>query len=156
MKLIDILKESLKEDNSSKYQDALNQLLDLASNGEIDNKDIENISTQLLSARRKMFASRKSPEQRAASAEKGKLTKELRKIRDKANSEAANQLGIKDNTTKFALNINMYKGEKTQKKFNSIVKDLIPKYAAEAGITDQAAIEDALSWYQDIDRKKFK
>ena len=105
-----------------------------------------------------MFAGKKSPEQRSASSAKGKITKQLNKISDLADTQVATEFGLldKDGMTDnpdssadhFALSINMHKDKKLQKKFNDRLNFLILKYAKEAGITDEAAINSQLDLHK--------
>jgi hypothetical protein len=163
-KIAGIAKSELKEDNGSKYQDLLNQLRDLASSGEINNDDIRNINKELLSARRKMFTSKVSPEKRSVSAQKGKVTKELEKIKSRAEEEVNIKYGFLDKNgdiaddgdvtdwksavpSMFALNVGAYRDKAVQKKWNKDVSDLIAKYGKEAGLSDDPALQKALDRY---------
>jgi hypothetical protein len=75
------IQKTLKEENdlysqaSDKARKLMLQLEDLALNGEIGNQDIDELRGRLRSARAKMFANRKSPEDRQAAAQKALKTK---------------------------------------------------------------------------------
>ena len=75
------IQKSLKEENelysqaSDKARKLMLQLEDLALNGEIGNQDIEELRARLRSARSKMFAAKRSPEDRQAAAQKALKTK---------------------------------------------------------------------------------
>jgi hypothetical protein len=151
MKLIQLLKEAYQSP-----QDAIEYLKSIASTGEFDKQAIDNLHRELLSSRRKMFANRKSPDQRSASSQKGQLTRQLNKIKDKAQEEAEIELGllIPGESTpieKAAMGIRLAMGngpKNLQQKYSRIVINKIEKAAREAGITDQEAIKNAY-YYQD-------
>lgn len=67
---MDILKEAFQSP-----EDAISYLEKLASTGEIDNDAIKDLTKRLVSARRKMFASKISPEKRSAAGKKAQVTK---------------------------------------------------------------------------------
>lgn len=75
------IQKTLKEENelysqaSDKARKLMLQLEDLALNGEIGNQDIDELRGRLRSARAKMFARKKSPEDRQAAAQKALKTK---------------------------------------------------------------------------------
>jgi len=154
--------------NESKYQnslineafqspeEAIEYLKNLASTGELGKEAIDTLHIDLLSARRKMFSNKRSPEQRLSSVQKGQLTRQLNKIKEKAQDEAETELGLlipgESQTAAqagTAIGLSMGSGPKElQQKYNRIVIDKIEKAAREAGITDQEAIKNAY-YYQD-------
>jgi len=144
-KIAGILKPELKEESSSKYQDLLNQLRDLASSGEIDNNDISSINRELLSARRKMFASKRSPESYKAAAEKAKSTKQgaetLKKIKQEAEKEAMKVLPGTEEEKKDIMILFHNKSDDASPKQQAILKKYVKTYnqifkklAVEAGL----------------------
>jgi hypothetical protein len=153
MKLIDILKESYQSPEA-----AIEYLKGLALTGELSKEAIDTLHTDLLSARRKMFSNKRSPEQRSSSAQKSQLTRQLNKIKEKAQYEAEIEIGLRSpdpeeiQTAKQAgegLGLSIGAGPKhLRQKYNKIVIDKIEKAAREAGITDQEAIKNAY-YYQD-------
>ena len=70
MKLMDILKEAFQSP-----EDAIACLEKLASTGKMDNDAIRDLSQRLISARRKMFAAKRSPDSYKAAADKAKATR---------------------------------------------------------------------------------
>lgn len=144
-KIAGILKPELKEEISSKYQDLLNQLRDLASSGEIDNNDISNINRELLSARRKMFVSKRNPDSYKAAAEKAKSTKQgadtLKKIKQKAEKEAIKVLpGTEDEKEDIMIlfhnksNDASPKQQAILKKYVKTYNEIFKKLAVKAGL----------------------
>lgn len=116
------IQKTLKEENdlysqaSDKARKLMLQLEDLALNGEIGNQDIDELRGRLRSARAKMFANRKSPEDRQAAAQKALKTK-AKNEKDLKNwvkkSERATALTKKQNkerkdTNKLPLEIPTY------------------------------------------------
>jgi hypothetical protein len=83
------IQKTLKEEKelysqaSDKARKLMLQLEDLALNGEIGNQDIEELRARLRSARSKMFAAKRSPEDRQAAAQKALKTK----AKDKKDSQ---------------------------------------------------------------------
>ncbi len=151
MKLIDLLKESYQSPEA-----AIEYLKGLASTGELNKQAIDSLHADLLSARRNAFSNKRSPEQRSSSVQKAQLTRQLNKIKDKAQDEAEIELGLMkpgESQTAVqagtAIGLSMGSGPKLlQQKYNRIVIDKIEKAAREAGITDQEAIKNAY-YYQD-------
>jgi hypothetical protein len=150
-KLIEILKEEYQSP-----EEAIAYLEKLALSGELDMSAIYTAHNRLTKAHNKMKAAKISPEKRAAAAQKGKNTKILNKIRDVARQETMVKLGIEDepgidgSRKRFQLSINMHNDKALQKKYNTIVNELITKYAKEAGITDGPELKRALSWHSYI------
>jgi hypothetical protein len=156
--------------NESKYQnslineafkspeDAIEYLKNLALTGEFDKEAIDTLHADLLSARRKMFSNKRSPEQKSSSTQKSQLTRQLNKIKKKAQNEAEIEIGLRSPDPEEiqtatqagqAIGLSIGSGPKNlQQKYNKIVIDKIEKAAREAGITDQEAIKDAY-YYQD-------
>jgi hypothetical protein len=151
MKLTQLLKEAFQTPEA-----AIEYLKGLAQTGELDIDTIHQIHADLLSSRRKMFSNKKSPEQKSSSAQKAQLTRQLNKIKDKAQDEAEIELGLSkpgaiQTATKAAMTIKLSMGsgpKELQQKYNKIMIDKIKKAAREAGITDQEAIKNAY-YYQD-------
>jgi predicted nucleic acid-binding Zn-ribbon protein len=122
------VEKTLKEEKniysqaSDKAKQLMMQLEDLALNGEIGNQDIDELRARLRSARSKMFASRKSPEDRQAAAQKSTTTKKLQDILSAEHDKAMKQLGYEDDSiVRFALRVGMYKNKNIQNKYNEIV-----------------------------------
>ena len=111
------------------------QLEDLALNGEIGNQDIEDLRSRLRSARSKMFAAKRSPEQRKASSEKAQLTKKFEKLKFDVASEVEKQLGIKDDAPQsLQLRLGTHPNRSLQKKFADKVEKLFINKAKAAGL----------------------
>lgn len=72
-----------KSDDTENEEDTtkktIEHLMKLASTGKLDNQAIDDIAAQLKSARRKMFTSKITPDQRKAAAAKAKATREKSK-----------------------------------------------------------------------------
>ena len=109
----------------------IQQLIALVSTGEIDNEGIKDINYQLISARRKMFASKVSPEARKAAAAKATATKEREKTEKAARDQAFRNLGIgnddRGSADEFALSLNLHRNKTLQKQFNDEVNKLLGK-----------------------------
>ena len=104
-------------------------------------------------------AAKKSP------AEKAKITKQLNIIKDRAQSEAEEELGLKgdpktgENMHQTLLNMQLAMGwgpkvgkAELQKKYNKIVIDKIEKYAKDAKIDDADAIKNS---YYNMDHSQW-
>ena len=150
-KLVELLKEEYQSP-----EDAIAYLEKLVTAGELDKDTLYVAHNRLIKAYNKMVAAKVSPEKRAAAALKGKHTKILNKIREKAKEETMVTLGIEDepgiegSRKRFQLAINMSDDKALQKKYNTMVNALITKYAKEAGIPDGPELKDALSWHSYI------
>jgi predicted dinucleotide-utilizing enzyme len=138
------LKYLLNEASSNPKADQLiKQLVDMSSNGELDADQISDLNRQLLTARRKWFASKKSSDDRQASATKAKTTIILKKASDDAHKQVRdNILGIGPGADAFALSIGKHRDKELQKKYNKAYNELYQKLAAKTGITDKDAIEN--------------
>lgn len=144
MKLKNLLNKRIKlqEATSNSNTDKLiKQLVDIASSGELSTDQITNLNNDLLSARRKWFAAKKSPDDRKASAQKAKDTRILKKISDDAEEQLFKILNIERGGPAFAISLGRHKDTKLQKKFDHEYNILYPKLAAKAGITDKDAIQ---------------
>lgn len=147
MKLKDLLNEQkmeLKEASSNPKEDQLiKQLIAMSSNGELDADQISNLNRELLTARRKWFASKKSSDDRQASAAKAKTTIVLKKASEEAHKQVRdNILGIGPGADAFAFAIGRHRDKELQKKYNKAYNELYAKLAAKTGITDKDAIEN--------------
>jgi hypothetical protein len=102
------IESTLKEEKtiysqaSDKAKELMQQLEDLALNGEIGNQDIEELKRRLRSARSRMFASKRSPEDREASKAKAASTREKNKqlgvdIRAQSDKEEREEQERRDN-----------------------------------------------------------
>jgi len=138
------IQKSLKEENelysqaSDKARKLMLQLEDLALNGEIGNQDIEELRSRLRSARAKMFAAKKSPEDRQASSQKAVITKKLERAYYDAQNQATQEL-VGDygmNTPEFYQSVRLSFGnepdKKLQKQYYDIVKKVYQQKAAKA------------------------
>lgn len=112
----------------------MSQLEDLALNGEIGNQDIEALRSRLRSARSKMFAAKRSPDQRKASAEKAQLTKKFEKLKFDVASEVEKQMGIKDAPESLKLRLGTHPNRSLQKKFADKLEKLFIDKAKAAGL----------------------
>ena len=142
MKLQQLLKEAFQSPES-----AIDYLKNLALTGELDKEKIDGIYRDLLSSRKKMFTSKITPDQRSASVEKGKITKQLKQIATQAHNELAKLYKLNSNDKQpdaFALSIGMHKNKDWQKEYNQKLLSLAKKYAKEVGITDDELIKKAL------------
>lgn len=123
-----------------KVEDLVNQLEQMAANGDIDNQAIQNIVDRLKSARRKMFTNKISPDQRKAAANKGATTKKLDKLYHKVADEILEKMGASGPADKFALMVGMHKDKNKQNKFSNELKKQFPAEAKSQGY-DAAAID---------------
>ena len=127
------------------------QLEELALNGEIGNQDIEDLRSRLRSARSKMSAAKKSPNQRKASAEKAQLTKKFEKLKFDVADEVEKQMGIKsDNLDAAKLRIGTHPNRSLQKKFANKVEKLFVDKAKTAGFEIDLATDYIKGEYQPI------
>lgn len=127
------------------------QLEELALNGEIGNQDIEDLRARLRSARSKMFAAKRSPDQRKASAEKGKLTKTFEKLKFDVAKEVEKQMGIKDDNVEDAkLRLGTHPNRSLQKKFAGKVEKLFIQKAKAAGLEVDLATDYIEGTYDPI------
>lgn len=127
------------------------QLEELALNGEIGNQDIEDLRSRLRSARSKMFAAKKSPNQRKASTEKAQLTKKFEKLKFDVADEVEKQMGIKsDNLDAAKLRIGTHPNRSLQKKFANKVEKLFVDKAKTAGFEIDLATDYIKGEYQPI------
>jgi len=160
IKLKSLLKESLLKEAIKSPEEAIEYLKGLASTGKLEKSDIDKLHSDIMSARHKFIASKRTPQQRIASAGKGKNTRVMNKIEQDACMEINKKFGYieSDDTTSdkpdaapnaFALSINLHMNKRLQHKWNAEVRNLIIKNAAKAGITDQAAINSALNMHRD-------
>lgn len=147
IRLTEILNEASSNVN---VEQLIKQLVDISSNGELDADQISNLNRELLSARRKWFASKKSTDDRQASASKAKTTIILKKASEDATEQILNTLKIPAGADAFAIRIGRSRDKELQKKFNHQYNILYPKLAAKAGVTDKDAIEKARK--SDIDK----
>jgi hypothetical protein len=107
-------------------EELIRQLIALASSGELDNDDIKDLNQQLLSARRKMFANKITPDQRKASTAKAMATKIKEKEEKAAKAQVYKMLGLERNyPAQFALDLNMHRDEELQKRFNDEVAKIL-------------------------------
>lgn len=117
----------LNEQPSSK-EALIQQLITLAQSGELDTDEINDINYQLKSARRKMFASKITPDQRKASAEKSAATKTRNAELELATNQVFKILGVeKDYPTQFALSLNIHRDKELQKRFNNELQNILNK-----------------------------
>jgi len=142
------IQETLKEENdlykqaSDKARKLMLQLEDLALNGEIGNQDIEQLRGRLRSARAKMFANKKSPEDRQVAAQKSVTTKKLESILNIERNKIDKQLGYEDDApTRFALSIGMYKDKSIQSKYNKVLTKNFLNTAISQGFDAKAATD---------------
>ena len=152
MKLKDLLnkKPQLQEASTNPKADQLiKQLVDIASNGELDADQISDLNRELLTARRKWFSAKKSPDDRKTSAAKGKTTIILKKLSDDAVEQILNALKISRGGEAFSIRIGRHPDKELQKKFDHEYNILYPKLAAKAGITDKDAIYRASNSFVD-------
>ena len=147
------IQKTLKEENdlysqaSDKARKLMLQLEDLALNGEVGNQDIEELRARLRSARSKMFAAKRSPDDRQASAQKAVITKKLEKAMSDAKAQATQEL-VGDygmNTPEFYQAVRLSFGnepdKKLQKQYYDIVKKVYQQKAAKA-TDDSEVIKD--------------
>ena len=106
----------------------IQQLIALVSTGEIDNEGIKDINYQLISARKKHFSSKISPEARKISSLKSKATKEKEKQLNAIHQQAFNNIGIAKGSEgepdKLALSIGLHHSKILQDKFDDEVNKL--------------------------------
>ena len=127
------------------------QLEELALNGEIGNQDIEDLRSRLRSARSKMSAAKKSPNQRKASTEKAQLTKKFEKLKFDVADEVEKQMGIKsDNLDAAKLRIGTHPNRSLQKKFANKVEKLFVDKAKTAGFEIDLATDYIKGEYQPL------
>lgn len=119
------LKEGKLTKQSLSKEELIQQLIALSYNGELDADEINDINYQLKSARRKMFASKITPDQRKASAEKGAATKASNIKLQSAKEQIYKILGVEnDNPTIFALDLGMHRDKELQQRFNDELRKL--------------------------------
>lgn len=123
-------KKTIYNQASDKAKKLMQQLEDLAFNGEIGNQDIEELRQRLRSARSKMFASKRSPEDREASKAKAASTREKNK-----------QLGI-DIGKKF----DKEEREEQERRDNNFLPREIIKYGVSVS-SIQNALGDLAQYY---------
>ena len=134
--LIKLIREEITDiqnERNTEFDELASKLIGMAAAGTINNNDIDQLVNDMKSARRKMFAARKSPEQRAASAAKAVQTKKTRKIKEEAENLAMKALGITDTSTQLALMWGMHRDKQLQAKYDAkldqIFNDLVAKGA---------------------------
>jgi hypothetical protein len=124
-----------EDEDKSKFKEMATQLIDMALTGEIDSEDIKQLTQDLIAARRKMFTSKRTPDQKAASLDKRRETIKLNKLDTQANQLTAKELGLEGrSSTLFALQINSHRDEELQAKWNRVHKEILDKLKAEAGM----------------------
>ena len=125
------------------------QLEDLALNGEVGNQDIEDLRSRLRSARSKMFAAKKSPDQRKASAAKAQLKKKFDKLKFDVADEVEKQMGIDGGSIDATgLRLAMHRDRALQKKFGDKVEKLFIEKAKAAGFEVDLATDYIKGAYQ--------
>ena len=118
-------KAKLNENKLSK-EELFQQLISLASSGELTSSEIYDIHKQLLSVLRKLVANKRTPEQRKASAAKAKITKERKAKEEAAKEEVIKILGLEDDpASRFALFMDMHRDHELQKRYNDEMKRIL-------------------------------
>ena len=142
------IQNTLKEENdlysqaSDEARKLMLQLEDLALNGEIESQDINELIGRLRSARAKMFANRKSPEDRQAAAQKATTTKKLESILKVERNKIEKQLGYEDDApASFALSTGLYKDKSIQSKYNKALTKSFLNTAISQGFDEKTAMD---------------
>ena len=112
-------------ESNSKFEEIAAQLISMATNGEIDNDDIKRLSYDLTTARRKMFAGKRSPEQRADTATKGQNTIKSNKLRQQAYDLTNKEMNISNLADQFALELGSHKDGALQAKYNEKLNQIL-------------------------------
>ena len=118
-------------ESNSKFEEIATQLISMATNGEIDNDDIKRLSYDLTTARRKMFAGKRSPEQRAASAAKGQNTAKSNKLRNQAYDLTNKEMNISDAADQVALELGSHYNSALQNKYNEKLNQILNSLSTE-------------------------
>lgn len=118
---------------SDKAKDLMKQLEDLAFSGEIGNRDIDELKARLRSARSKMFATKRSPEDRQAALAKAAATREKSKqqaadIRARMDKEEREEQERRDNNF---LPIEIVKMGVSVRSLQNQLGDLVQYYRVE-------------------------
>jgi hypothetical protein len=115
-------------ESNGRFEEIAAQLTSMVSNGEIDNNDIDQLIQNLTSARRKMFAGKKSPEEKAASSAKGQMTIKRKKLEKQAAGLTNQEMGITDLADSLALKLGSHIDGALQakwtQKYNQILSNL--------------------------------
>lgn len=122
------LAENKLTEQSLSKEELIQQLVALSQTGGLDADEINDINYQLKSARKKMFTSKITPDQRKAASEKGAITKASNAALDAAKEQVYKMLGVENDTSsRFALSIGMHRDEELQKRFDDEVKKILNK-----------------------------
>ena len=120
----------LLRENALPKEELIQQLIALSSTGELNADEINSLNHQLKSARRKMFASKITPDQRKASAKKASITKSNNAKLEAAQEQVYKILGIdgvENVGDRFALFANQHRNKELQNRFDTEVQKILDK-----------------------------